>query len=146
MSTKFTNQTEEKINILGGVVNLAGEVIPAKNPLKLSGKMVNNYEDKPKGYTIALNREELIHLGWMANRGYFPASVFSGMNPATPEEHEKSDLMHDKLIKDGEITWLIPEHLAWDILIQREQDSDSLYSCAGGELLEKLLKLESEIV
>lgn len=104
-------------------------------------------------YKIKLTDAEMETLGWLTDRGYFPEETYDGMVPILcrcgHDEHEGQCPAHDGCWCDSfvtERTWNIPEPAAWSILTQREEDPDSLYTCCGGELLEKLLKLEEEIV
>ncbi len=87
-------------------------------------------------YTIKLSDAEVSTLGWAANRGYFPAETYDAMRLKDGENEEL----------DSEKSWEIPEHAAWAISMQREDDPDSLFTCIGGELLEKLINLENSIV
>lgn len=89
-------------------------------------------------YTIQLTDDEIATLGWATNRGYFPEDTYRKMYLADGEPEE--------VFRDEPRAWNIPEHVAWSIITHREEDSHSLYTCIGGELLEKLLRLESQIV
>lgn len=89
-------------------------------------------------YTITLTDSEVSTLGWAANRGYFPAETFDKMHLADGEP--------EVIYAWDERNWEIPEHAAWAITLQREEDPHSLYTCIAGELLEKLLTLENSIV
>lgn len=88
-------------------------------------------------YKIALTDNELSHIGWLAYRGYFPGEAYRALALADGEP------------TDGEYTtrvWEIPEPAAWSILDAREDDPHGLFANTSDPLLEKLLKLESEIV
>jgi len=104
-------------------------------------------------YQITLSNAEMETLQWAAARGYFPKETLDAMT-MTVESAEQERLDEEQFVgtanvhhlKDCEYTYNIPENKAWAISQQREEDSHSLYSCIGGELLKKLIKLESEIV
>jgi hypothetical protein len=89
-------------------------------------------------YSITLSNNEVSTLGWAANRGYFPTETFDAMHLANDEfDPNNGDVPRE---------WEIPEHAAWAISMQREDDPDSLFACIGGSLLEKLINLENSIV
>lgn len=104
-------------------------------------------------YQIKLTQGEYETLQWAASRGYFPKVTIDSME-MIEEDKEKIEkfpelgqsFKNTSLFKDYESTYNIPEHAAWEILIQRENDSHSLYTCIGSPLLEKLLILENSIV
>jgi hypothetical protein len=85
-------------------------------------------------YTIKLSSQELADLDWLAGRGYFPTEIIDSLILASRDENGKY------------ITYHIPEHAAWSLLELRENDPDAYLTCMGGELLDKVLKLEAEIV
>lgn len=93
-------------------------------------------EANSMNYTIQLTGDEVSTLGWATNRGYFPEETFSAMHLAEGQDEEG----------DGLLTWEIPEHAAWAISMQREDDPHSLFACIGGDMLERLLELENSIV
>ena len=91
-------------------------------------------------YEIKLSENEMQTLGWATNKGYFPEEAWNGLELKDGE-------LEDNLVDDNtERTFVLPEHAAWSITVQRENDPDSLFSCIGGNLLTKLLKLEQSIV
>lgn len=98
-------------------------------------------------YQITLSIGELETLQWAANRGYFPKNVLDEME-MTNESAEQSRLDEESqdISNSNQYTYNIPEHVAWEITKQRQDDPHSLYTCIGGELLEKLVKLENSIV
>lgn len=85
-------------------------------------------------YQISLTEEEMDTLSWATERGYFPRETFDALEQMESDE------------KEDETWWQIPEHAAWAILLQREDDPHSLYACLGGHLLKKLIDLENSIV
>lgn len=91
-------------------------------------------------YEIILTGEEINHLSWLVNHGYFPTETYDALTLADgePDDEEISDKLPRK--------WQIPEHAAWAISQHREEDPDSLFACTGGELLTKLIALENSIV
>ena len=89
-------------------------------------------------YTIQLTDDEIATLGWATNRGYFPEDTYRKMHLADNEPEE--------VFRDEPRTWEIPEHAAWAIIMHRDVDPHSLYTCIGGKLLEKLLQLENQII
>lgn len=99
-------------------------------------------------YYINLSNEEITTLGWAVQRGYFPAITFDELT-ITKENLQEYYLDEEQGIDNSdkkEYKYELPEFAAWEITRQREENSHSLYSCFGGKLLQKLLKLESEIV
>lgn len=90
-------------------------------------------EHRTYEYEITLTDDEVSHLGWLVNHGYFPEETYAAM--------------YDKDEEDApEKVYFIPEHAAWAIARQREDDPHSLFACTGQPLLDKLLKLEDSIV
>lgn len=87
-------------------------------------------------YSITLTNDEVSTLAWAADRGYFPTETYDAMHLVDGEEDEPRD----------EHVWIIPEHAAWAILMLREEDPHALFTCIGGDLLEKLITLENSIV
>lgn len=89
-------------------------------------------------YTIKLTGNEVDTLAWATVRGYFPTETYDAMHLADGEPED--------VAANVERLWQIPEHAAWAILTHRDEDSNSLYTCIGGELLEKLIELEQKII
>ena len=89
-------------------------------------------------YKITLTADEHKALAFITNRGYFPAETFDAMVCVGEEGNPETG--------ESTATYEIPEHAAWAVLEHREVDPRSLFACASPALLEKLLKLESEIV
>ena len=88
-------------------------------------------------YKITLNADELKTLYWLSARGYFPELLLDEMTLAddTADDQTKGDLEYN-----------IPEFAAWSLFELREEDPDAYLACLGGDLLNKVLTLESEIV
>jgi len=93
-------------------------------------------------YQLRVSDAELKTLGWLANHGYFPDVLYDAMHLADGEPDPDDGNVDYTL----ERTWLIPEYAAWSLLDLRDEDPDAYLSCLGGELLEKILQLEMEIV
>jgi len=87
-------------------------------------------------YYLKLTNRELEDLGWLTNRGYFPAELYDKLELIDDHDNQR----------DVEYTYRIPEHAAWSLSMLREDDPDAYLTCLGGSLLDKILKLESEIV
>lgn len=93
-------------------------------------------------YTIKLTDAELDTLAWATDHGYFPAQTYDAMHSIERAEELELTTPSGKT----EFAYEIPEHAAWAITMQREDDPHSLFACIGGALLEKLLALENSIV
>lgn len=89
-------------------------------------------------YTLKLTDEEVSHLGWLVNHGYFPEETYNAMHLADGQDEDAP----------GEKEWEIPEHAAWAISQAREDDphGEALFACTGGPLLDKLVEFEGRIV
>ena len=98
-------------------------------------EMIANIDSKHKEhlYHLDLTEPEYDTLAWLTDRGYFPQKTFDSMYHRTDADE-----------KIGRYS--IPEHTAWYITIQREEEPHSLYTCCGDPLLSKLVELENEIV
>ena len=96
-------------------------------------------------YQNKLSDDEIETLGWLTDRGYFPKETYDAMSVIEAEDRDYfSDLTYER--KHREWIWDIAEHAAWAILTHREDDSESLYACCCGNLLDKLEELEKKIV
>jgi len=98
-------------------------------------------------YFLKLSDGELETLGWATNRGYFPRETYDAMQMTDAAQYEADGLeVKGERTDKTEFEYEIPEHAAWAITMQREDDPHSLFTCIGGALLEKLIKLENSIV
>lgn len=91
-------------------------------------------------YELELTKREHGAILWMTDRGYFPEDLADVMYSSDEEEEDRWEGNPEAII-----IWMMPEPEALSILGHRESDPDSLFACAGPELLVKLLKLEGDI-
>lgn len=98
---------------------------------------------KTAPYSLTLTEHELESLHWLAARGYFPTDLADHLSTQLTEQAEENST-HDR--HRTEYTLPIPEHVAWSLIMLREEDPDAYLACLGGDLLDRVLKLESEIV
>ncbi len=86
-------------------------------------------------YQLTITTAERLALEWAAQRGYFPRAILRGMMPVEGTRE-----------CDDEITYTMPEHVAWSLLELREEDPDAYLACIGRPLLGRILDLEASIV
>lgn len=86
-------------------------------------------------YTLRLTDGELRSLAWAVNRGYWPEEAYDALE--TDDEGDGPEPAGGRLYR-------LPEHAAWSIL--EDCTEEGYLTCIGGELLDKLLALEGEIV
>jgi hypothetical protein len=82
-------------------------------------------------YSLTLTSDERQAFDWVANR-YNSGQVADLLSDCLPEHREWDD--------DGEITFDIPEHVAWQINELAEQEG-YLWPCFAPDLVEKLNEL-----
>ena len=93
-------------------------------------------------YKILVSEWECESLNWLALRGYFPQEMADCIWRSIATYQDAENCL------DRKRPWNvgIPEHVAWSLLELRENDPDAYLACLGGDMLEKVLKLEGEIV
>ena len=89
-------------------------------------------------YNIILTDDEMNHLGWLVNHGYFPQETYDGLTMVDDEPEDVESGIERK--------WEMEESAAWPILQMQEDDPDALFNCTAQPLLGKLRKLQEEIV
>ena len=96
-------------------------------------------------YELRLTDKEVEDLAWLADRGYFPGEIYDNMYLANGfDETELTEKQRND--PNFEKTWLIEEHIAWELIFLREKDPDAYLACLGGNLLEKIIELENQII
>lgn len=99
-------------------------------------------------YSIKLTDGEIADLSWAVNHGYFPKETYHAMDLSESEaiERERAEEYGATLDQNREWTYEIPEHAAWAISMQYEENPESLFACMGGNLLSKLRTLQDSII
>lgn len=96
-------------------------------------------------YKLKLSRAELDSLAWVGDRYESAGILYDGLILADTEfnnQYFDSDI-------DGEFTWHIPEHIAWEYMESLETENGCgqiVPTCIGGKLAEKLIELYERIV
>lgn len=92
-------------------------------------------------YTLTLSREERAAFDWVGYRYDTGDGVGNILRACTPADCTEDDMWE----ADGEITFAVPEHAAWDIADKAERE-DNLWPCFGTELARKMMAFVDAIV